>query len=141
MRPHLSPEYMLTGIIFTIMLTLSYIPQTLGLDPKYFSLLLLVLLTLAYGHILKVQRLGICQGILRQQLHNGAIGERSFRRLYSRNLNASWVLKGTAMLAAGLGLGTGIEDGFLEERKGDGMEVGLELGDDEVTVVEEDGAE
>jgi len=111
MRPHLSPEYMLTGIIFTIMLGLSYFPKTLNLDPQYSSLILLALLALAYGHILKVQRLGICQGILMQQLHDGAIGERSFRRLYSRNLNDSWVLQGTALLAAGLGLGMGIARG------------------------------
>jgi len=137
MKSPLSPEYMLTGIIFTIMLALSYIPKTLDLDPKYFSLLLLVLLALAYDHILQVHKIGLCQGIIIQQLHDGNIPESSSRRLYSRNLDSSWVLKGTAMLAAGLGMGMGMVDGFLEDKGREWPEGGLELGPDDVTVVEE----
>jgi len=141
MRPHLSPEYALTGIIFTIMLALSYIPKTLDLDPQYSSLTILALLALAYGHILEVHSIGLRQGLLRQRLHYGAIEEREFRKLYIRERDRSWVLKGTAMLAAGLSLGMDGGEGLVDESRGEGVEVGEEIRDDEVEVVEEGGAE
>jgi len=137
----LSPKYMLTGIIFTTMLGLSYIPKTLNLGQEPFSLVLLVLLALAYGHILEVRMIGLRQGLLRQQLHDGAVDEREFRKLYIRERDRSWVLKGTAMLAARLGLVMGREEGLMEKSKSEGDKVGKEMGLDEVEVVGEAVAE
>ncbi len=45
------------------------------------------------------------------------------------------------MLAAGLGLGMDGGEGLVDESRGEGVEVGEEIRDDEVEVVEEGGAE